>query len=70
MAAYNKGSHHHPATRPLTYLVDNATKHHTRTFGPFRDVQLLVVVVGTAGTGKSCPINVIRQLFTHRAASK
>ena len=28
---------------------------HTHTFGPSQDIQLLVIIVGTAGTGKVLP---------------
>jgi ATP-dependent DNA helicase PIF1 len=36
---------------------------HAHTFGHLQEEQLLMVIVGTAGTGKSYLINAIRQLF-------
>ena len=75
MAACNKGVLRHPATHPLTFLVGNATKRkvfdiiHAHVFGPSQDVQLFIVVISTAGTGKSYLINMIWQLFTDHAAA-
>jgi ABC-type transport system involved in cytochrome bd biosynthesis fused ATPase/permease subunit len=42
---------------------------HKHTFGSKQSQQLLVVVLGTAGTGKSFLINAIRQLFEEHDCS-
>ena len=44
---------------PLSQVVGNAMNGiniiHTQTFGASQDIQLLVIIVGTAGTGKVLP---------------
>jgi len=42
---------------------------HSHTFGSSLSEQLLMIVVGTAGTGKSYLINAIRQLFNEQDAA-
>lgn len=42
---------------------------HAHTFGTSQQEQLLMIVVGTAGTGKSYLIDAIRQLFSNHSAS-
>ena len=75
MTACNKGVLRHPAIHSLTFLVGNATKRnvfdiiHAHVIGPSQDVQLLIVVIGTAGIGESYLINTIWQLFTDRVAA-
>ena len=43
---------------------------HRHTFGAQQNEQLLMIVVGTAGTGKSFLINAIRQLFVQQNSSE
>ena len=43
---------------------------HRHTFGDHQDEQMLMIVVGTAGTGKSYLINAIRQLYSQNNHSE